>query len=102
MNHPTNHSERFFVEVKNPAKKLCLALREFMMTISTSSSTKDVRNGSVFKLNQEQIQMIEEALQSIGEFGEVRLVVEKGRLRFLVTQKSVDALKWEQDRDSSH
>ena len=41
------------------------------------------------------IQMIEEALCSLGEFGEVRLVVEKGRLRFIVTQKSYDTLKWQ-------
>ena len=40
------------------------------------------------------IQMIDEALCSLGEYGEVRLIVEKGRLRFLVTQKSYDALKW--------
>ena len=40
------------------------------------------------------IQMIDEALCSLGEYGEVRLVVEKGRLRFLITQKSYDTLKW--------
>ena len=40
------------------------------------------------------VQMIDEALCSLGEYGEVRLVVEKGRLRFLITQKSFDALKW--------
>lgn len=40
------------------------------------------------------IQMIDEALCSLGDFGEVRLVVEKGHLRFLVTQKSFDTLKW--------
>jgi len=40
------------------------------------------------------IQMIDEALCSLGEYGEVRLVVEKGQLRFLVTQKSYDTLKW--------
>jgi hypothetical protein len=39
--------------------------------------------------------MIDEALRSLGQFGEVRLIVEKGRLRFVVTQKSFDALKWE-------
>ena len=49
------------------------------------------------KLSQEQVQMIEEALDSVGDFGEVHLVVEKGRLRFLVVQKSVDALRWEQN-----
>jgi hypothetical protein len=41
------------------------------------------------------IQMIDEALRSLGEYGEVRLVVEKGRLRFLVTEKSYDTLKWQ-------
>lgn len=38
--------------------------------------------------------MIDEALCSLGDYGEVRLVVEKGYLRFLITQKSYDALKW--------
>lgn len=42
-----------------------------------------------------QIPMVDEALSSLGEYGEVRLIVEKGRLRFLVTQKSFDALKWQ-------
>ena len=41
-----------------------------------------------------QIRMIDEALDKLGEFGEVRLVVERGRLRFLVTEKSFDVLKW--------
>jgi hypothetical protein len=45
-------------------------------------------------LDSKQVAMIEEALASLGEFGEVRLVVEKGRLRYLVTQKSFDAQKW--------
>ena len=40
------------------------------------------------------VQMIDEALCSLGDYGEVRLVVEKGRLRFLITQKSYDTLKW--------
>jgi hypothetical protein len=46
-------------------------------------------------LDSNQVAMIEEALVSLGEFGEVRLIVEKGRLRFLVTQKSFDAQKWQ-------
>lgn len=46
-------------------------------------------------LDSNQVAMIEEALASLGEFGEVRLIVEKGRLRFLVTQKSFDAQKWQ-------
>jgi hypothetical protein len=39
--------------------------------------------------------MIDEALGTLGDYGEVRLIVEKGRLRFIVTQKSFDALKWQ-------
>ena len=38
--------------------------------------------------------MIEEALCSLGEYGEVHLVIEKGRLRFMTVQKSYDTLKW--------
>lgn len=41
-----------------------------------------------------QIEMIDEALRSLGEYGELRLVVEKHHLRFLVTQKSYDTNKW--------
>ena len=43
----------------------------------------------------QQVSMVDEALNSVGEYGEVRLIVEKGRLRFLVTQKSFDAFKWQ-------
>ena len=46
-------------------------------------------------LDQRQVTMIDEALAALGEFGELRLVVEKGRLRFIITQKSFDALKWQ-------
>lgn len=45
-------------------------------------------------LSQVQIKMIAEALSAVGEFGEVRLIVDKGRLRFVITQKSYDALKY--------
>ncbi len=45
-------------------------------------------------LHARQIAMIEEALASLGAFGEVRLVVENGRLRFVVTSKSFDALRY--------
>lgn len=45
-------------------------------------------------LHPRQIAMIEEALRSLGAFGEVRLVVEKGRLRFIITSKSYDILRY--------
>jgi len=45
-------------------------------------------------LRRAQIDMIEEALASVGNFGEVHLVIEKGQLRFLVTRRSFDIRKW--------
>jgi hypothetical protein len=66
------------------------------MAESTSLSTRrHLSNNPSQFLQPQQIAMIDEALRSLGEFGEVRLIVEKGRLRFVVTQKSFDALKWE-------
>jgi hypothetical protein len=62
--------------------------------IRNTGSPMSVREGKETQfLNSEQVMMIDEALRSLGDFGEVRLVVEKGRPRFLVTQKSYDALK---------
>lgn len=53
--------------------------------------------GSSRFLSPAQIAMIDEALSKLGPFGEVRLVVQNGRVRFLVTQKSIDALRWEKE-----
>ena len=50
-------------------------------------------------LTQEQLRLIDRALGSIQGFGEVRLVVEKGKLRFLVVQKSYDAINIAPDVD---
>ena len=45
-------------------------------------------------LARSQIKMIDEALDAVGPYGEAHLIVEKGRLRFVVTKNSHDALKW--------
>ena len=58
----------------------------------TPNPEQDPQNYSF--LEDQQIRMIDEALSSLGDYGEVRLIVEKGRLRFVITQKSFDALKW--------
>lgn len=47
-------------------------------------------------LNFDEVTMIDEALDELGEYGEVRLIIQKRRLRFVVTQKSYDAIKWRQ------
>jgi hypothetical protein len=44
-------------------------------------------------LKPQQITMLDEALSTLGEFGELHLVVVKGSLRFIVVQKSYDANK---------
>ncbi|MGD8458447.1 MAG: hypothetical protein PVF83_18890 [Anaerolineales bacterium] len=49
------------------------------------------------RLNQHLIDLINAALGSLGSFGEVRLVVQKGVLRYIVTQNSIDALKCSPD-----
>ena len=46
-------------------------------------------------LHPRQVAMIDEALASLGEFGEVHLRVERGRLRYVITQTSIDAIKWQ-------
>ena len=51
------------------------------------------KNSNPACLNQHQINLINAALGSLGGFGEVRLVVQKGVLRYIVTQNSIDALK---------
>jgi hypothetical protein len=45
-------------------------------------------------LQSEQIQMIDEALDTVGEYGEVRLMIEKGQIRFMEVTRSYDTLKW--------
>ncbi len=71
---------------------------------STSARSTQLSNQQGLLLPQH-IQMIEEALRTLGEYGEIRLIVEKGQLRFLVTQKSYDALKYQPgslDNNSTH
>ena len=54
----------------------------------------DGRRKSFKNLSDHQMVMIDQALGMIGEFGEVRLVVHKGKLRFIETVTSHDALRW--------
>jgi hypothetical protein len=61
---------------------------------ATKKTLVDEKLPPLIFLKTPQIAMIDEALVSLGEYGELHLVVEKGCLRFLVTNKSFDALKW--------
>ena len=66
-----------------------------MSDLNVDQLVKRSDKGLLSFLDQRQVTMIDEALSALGEFGELRLIVEKGRLRFIVTQKSFDALKWQ-------
>ena len=46
-------------------------------------------------LTRRDITFIDDLLSSVGEFGEVRLEVKNGRLRFASRTESIDALKYE-------
>jgi hypothetical protein len=69
---------------------------EEMRSFDPTSERSDRRNRHGYRfLNPRQIEMIDAALGEVGAYGEVRLVVEKSRLRFIVTQVSHDALLWQ-------
>jgi hypothetical protein len=65
-----------------------------LMTPKSKNSEYKSENRTLSFLNPRQVMMIDEALSRVGEFGEVRLIIERGRLRFLTTQNSFDVLKW--------
>jgi hypothetical protein len=56
---------------------------------------KFVDEESLNFLKMRQVVMIDEALAALGDYGEIRLIVEDGRLRYVVTQTSIDAIKWQ-------
>ena len=63
-----------------------------------SKTEKAASEGEVFTslsfLTEEQIRMIDEALSSVSEFGQVKLIKNKGNLRFVICEDSYDALKY--------
>jgi hypothetical protein len=62
-------------------------------------SIKEKRTGETRFLTECQVALIDKALNDVGDFGEVRLIVEKRRLRFLMTLKSSDVLKTQYEMD---
>jgi hypothetical protein len=50
------------------------------------------------KLTLEQVQLIDKALATLGEYGEVHLVVQRGELRYINRLESQKAWKNDQDR----
>jgi len=62
---------------------------------------QDERQRGLKFLTPREIALIDKLLTSVGEFGEVRLEVKNGKLRFASRTESVDALKWDgEDRKS--
>lgn len=71
---------------------------EQMRSFDPISESSERCNRRAYRfLNRRQIELIDAALGEVGAYGEVRLVVEKNRLRFIVTQVSHDALVWQPD-----
>jgi hypothetical protein len=62
------------------------------MADSTPGGRKVLSEAELEFLTLDQIKMIDEALHSVEKFGEVRLVVDNNRLRFVVCQNSYDAI----------
>ena len=58
-------------------------------TLTTSYRTK--LETPKTRLTSSQIAMIEEAIAVIGDYGEIHLVVNQGRLQYITTQKSFNA-----------
>lgn len=86
----------FFAEVEKPTKMIfCFGSWRERRGVDTSKLRDGA--GNLIRVLQfltvDQVLMIDEALESLGSYGEVRLSVRKGRLRFLVMQKSFDALR---------
>ena len=70
-------------------------------TLTTPDLHPATTSGPSF-LAHDQIAMIDEALRCVGDYGEVRLVVQKGKLRFIEIAKSVDVRQWETRVATSH
>jgi len=52
---------------------------------------------SINQLTVDQVKLINQAMTDVGDFGEVRLVIERGRLHYLVTQKSINVRNKQQE-----
>ena len=62
----------------------------------------DIKQGLLIEtlkfLTPREIAFIDDLLASVGDFGEVRLEVKNGRLRFASRTESIDPLKYEESR----
>jgi len=62
----------------------------------------DIKQGLLLEtlkfLSPREIAFIDDLLASVGDFGEVRLEVKNGRLRFASRTESIDPLKYEESR----
>lgn len=59
----------------------------------SSSHKQKSTSGNLQFLQPAQIKIIDRALEQVGDYGEVRLVVERGKLRYIEVAHSLDVLK---------
>jgi len=57
-----------------------------------AGAPQTVNCGELHSLTPDQVRLVDEALTNLGPFGEVRLIKEKGRLRFIQILESKSAL----------
>ena len=56
------------------------------MSDANIDQLKSIKNSRLLSfLDQHQVKMIDEALSALGDYGELRLIVEKGRLRLEIS-----------------
>ncbi len=77
-------------EVRNPEGRFLLLQRRPSLAPNSSSDTpgESTLKEPLTFLKPHQISQIDDALKEVGAFGEVRLVVVKGRLRFIQIMRS--------------
>ena len=66
-----------------------------MPTGQAMDTEQEIQLEALKFLTPREIAFIDDLLASVGDFGEVRLEVKNGRLRFASRTESIDALKYE-------
>lgn len=68
--------------------------------MNSSDGYKEKTNPDGFRLTSDQVDQINEALSSVGEFGEVHLVIQRGVLKYINILNSHKAWKDEKENSS--
>ena len=70
---------------------------ESMNTKNHSQDNGDPSNLNLKRLTLDQVRQIDEAILSIGEYGEVHLIIQRGRIKYLNRVESIKTWKKEDE-----